>query len=253
MHSQFLIKHSAYALQNQIPDIQIRVLLPGCQVEEETMYGILSTKIHHTFLSRPADASELTLICSKTFNSSEDQEPSVRCLYLYQLYLASHAAKVPLAERGKDTSPDKDWLAPPSKDADNPGLHGGSTAGNLQEPRGSPMRLSSGPQAGEEQDSAAVEGSCRLAAHQDSVAAHSCRAAAANNQFSSHQFGQHQLLRSLEPVPRCTLDIRREVLSRDAVHVVSLVWPCNPFSQLLWLLVQSWIVFGKVHRCGLTA
>ena len=63
----------------------------GLQVEEGAMYGILSSKRHHTFIRRPSDAANRNADFSKTFDSQTSQSPSVRMIYLYLLHLAQDA------------------------------------------------------------------------------------------------------------------------------------------------------------------
>jgi len=67
----------------------------GCrQVEEGAVYGILSSKRHHIFVRRPADAASRHADFSDTFDSELQTAPSLRLMYLYLLKLAQNTPQL---------------------------------------------------------------------------------------------------------------------------------------------------------------
>lgn len=60
-------------------------------VEERAMYGILSSKRHHTFVKRSAEAASRHVDFSATFDCTHQTLPSIRLMYLYLWHLAQSA------------------------------------------------------------------------------------------------------------------------------------------------------------------
>ena len=77
------------------------------QVKEWCMYGVLSSKLNHTFVKRPSDPKSRHVDFTNVFNSETQQKPSVRLMYLYMLHLAAGADRLNPQER------------PATADADN--------------------------------------------------------------------------------------------------------------------------------------
>ena len=86
------------------------------QVEEWAMYGILSSKLNHTFVKRPSDPKSRHLDFTDVFNSENQLQPSVRLMYLYMLNLAGSAARLDPQERPATADVNK-WVPPSRKRA----------------------------------------------------------------------------------------------------------------------------------------
>ena len=71
------------------------------------MYGILSSKVNHTFVKRPSDPKSRHVDFTAVFDSEKQLEPSVRLMYLYMLYLAGHADRLDPQKRPATADTDK--------------------------------------------------------------------------------------------------------------------------------------------------
>ncbi len=83
------------------------------QVEEWSMYGVLSSKLNHTFIKSSSDPMSRHMDFTDVFNSEDQLRPSVRLMYLYMLDLAGSAARLNPEER--PATADIDKRAPPSR------------------------------------------------------------------------------------------------------------------------------------------
>ncbi len=79
------------------------------QVEEWSMYGVLSSKLNHTFVKRPSDPKSCHVDFTDVFNAEKQLKPSVRLMYLYILYLAGRADRLNPQERPATADADK-WV-----------------------------------------------------------------------------------------------------------------------------------------------
>ena len=79
------------------------------QVDEGTMYEILSSKRKHIFVRRPANAASRHADFTPVFDSELQTSPSLRLIYLYLLYLAKDAPKLDPGLR-PSTAPDQKWV-----------------------------------------------------------------------------------------------------------------------------------------------
>ncbi|KAK9838825.1 hypothetical protein WJX74_003982 [Apatococcus lobatus] len=187
-------------------------------VEEETRYGILSSKLHHTFFSRPAKATDRRLLCSPTFNGEQQQSPSVRVLYLYQLHLAQSAPPLLVKDRGGVTPPKgkciKEWPAMPAESAPaaagEPAVH--SPPSPSVASRGSFLTTAEDGVAGSSPPAGSPASNTRKRAREGFSSTHGARQIPLATQHES-------LLVSLKPVSRASLNIG-DTICRASDHVV---------------------------------
>ena len=89
-----LVDCYTYDLRQQCAAAGANLAVGLLQVEEWSMYGILSSKVNHTFVKRPSDPKSGHVDFTAVFDSEKQLEPSVRLMYLYMLYLAGHADRL---------------------------------------------------------------------------------------------------------------------------------------------------------------
>ena len=80
------------------------------------MSGILSSKLHHIFIRRPADSTSRHVDFTAVFNSQSQMQPPVRLMYLYMLHLASTSVRLDPRQRPATASGDK-WVGKSKKRA----------------------------------------------------------------------------------------------------------------------------------------
>ncbi len=83
------------------------------------MYGVLSSKLNHTFIKRSSDPKSRHVDFTEVFNSESQVQPSMRLMYLYILDLAGSAARLDPQDRHATADTEK-WVPPSRKRAHGP-------------------------------------------------------------------------------------------------------------------------------------
>ncbi len=121
--------HAKWHVQQLLLRFPARYSFCTFQVEEQTQYGIISSKGSYTFFKRGLPVESKSIHLSKTFDCSS----AVRGLFLYMLYAAVTAEPMPCGKHADTPDESKLVRSDGSFGTSVPALQGSSTAAFRQQ------------------------------------------------------------------------------------------------------------------------